>query len=704
MNLAQLPGKDVLSVRVSAAFEHGQPLPSYTGIWNGIAKMRFLLDCQNGPAAEFRVGLGAMADSLAAVWLPLAGQPLLGTGPIPLYITASGVNRKSLEKWVTMRGGKDPSLTIPLAAAPVANSEMSGELINPKEVKGCVFVRDLSKKKLSFLFYGDLIIPSGGMRVRQGIQKDINLVQNMLTIQGARLQAPSKSTWSRILKSGNAHLGLPDKALEAMSTSFSGTLAQHEGNTSAACIEDLQNVLESLVAGGMVQPLEIKDAILMLEAIISAKNNAQFSEAVAEATRLEGDLMRLQQIGKVPPDKMSVLMEASARLIDSLIPENLFPEPEPCEEEAPSPCKSSVEWYVDARAEVSKICAPPGSVDCPFTSIAEALDEAEEQEICTVTLHIASGRYGEPLTITRDTRLIADAGELPVITAPIINKHPVSLTIDGIYLIGAPSPGALYASNECAFTRLRNVLISDATPYGIFHNGGRLDMDNVKADRTQAEPDNLFHGSGIVLAGGAHAYFFNVSADMNGSSGIVLHGEDTILVAATLSVRWNHINPFYREYIFTTYKNISAGLYVIQGARAQLYFADISYNEGVNCMAHGEGATVVLDATSVGHSRSLSMPEYAPQGGIGVVAGAESTIRMTDFIISENPLCGVQVLPGAEMDLSLGEVSHNSIGVNIQNPDFEVGRLTDRVLFHHNERNLDADELPGTDPGIHLPD
>jgi hypothetical protein len=54
------------------------------------------------------------------------------------------------------------------------------------------------------------------------------------------------------------------------------------------------------------------------------------------------------------------------------------------------------------------------------------------------------------------------------------------------------------------------------------------------------------------------------------------------------------------------------------------------------------------------------------------------------------------------MDARIGEVSYNVIGANIQTAGFDINRLTDRVRYFENDRNLDADSLPIPDLVIGL--
>jgi len=86
----------------------------------------------------------------------------------------------------------------------------------------------------------------------------------------------------------------------------------------------------------------------------------------------------------------------------------------------------------------------------------------------------------------------------------------------------------------------------------------------------------------------------------------------------------------------------------------------------------------------------------APAGhGVGVVSGA---VRLSDFSVEEAAYCGVFVgsvegEAAPSLDLSRGVVSRSTIGACIQNPDYDLQRLTDGVEYRDNVTNLDARAL-----------
>jgi hypothetical protein len=84
--------------------------------------------------------------------------------------------------------------------------------------------------------------------------------------------------------------------------------------------------------------------------------------------------------------------------------------------------------------------------------------------------------------------------------------------------------------------------------------------------------------------------------------------------------------------------------------------------------------------------------------GSGVVADEGGSVRLTEFAVSDNALCGVRVLRTAGVDLRDGTVSNHPIGANIEDATFDADRLSDQVAYVGNERNLARDTLPP--PGL----
>ncbi len=106
------------------------------------------------------------------------------------------------------------------------------------------------------------------------------------------------------------------------------------------------------------------------------------------------------------------------------------------------------------------------------------------------------------------------------------------------------------------------------------------------------------------------------------------------------------------------------------------------------------GATVTLEEILVEGTLGRSCGVDCEATGIGMGAYLGGHLLATRFQLSGNALVGAQVAVDGELDLHDGLVSDNPVGVNVQVPGYDVGRLMDEVRFSNNGVNLDSAELP----------
>ena len=149
------------------------------------------------------------------------------------------------------------------------------------------------------------------------------------------------------------------------------------------------------------------------------------------------------------------------------------------------------------------------------------------------------------------------------------------------------------------------------------------------------------------------------------------------------------------------------GLATIEGARLTGERALLLRNAEVGALAYGAGAELVLSDVAVMQTRERACATTTCRGtgaGIGVGAYGGGHVELTRLLVADGALIGVQVANGTTaagdpyavcgtMDLHLGEVTGHVVGANVQDPGFDVRRLTDRIRFD-NERNFDSDALP----------
>ena len=81
----------------------------------------------------------------------------------------------------------------------------------------------------------------------------------------------------------------------------------------------------------------------------------------------------------------------------------------------------------------------------------------------------------------------------------------------------------------------------------------------------------------------------------------------------------------------------------------------------------------------------------------------QGRLEVERFRVTRAALVGVQVSRDGAMDLHDGEIAENPVGANVQVPDYDFSRLTDRVFYRDNGTNLDSSTLfvpePTTPPG-----
>jgi hypothetical protein len=150
------------------------------------------------------------------------------------------------------------------------------------------------------------------------------------------------------------------------------------------------------------------------------------------------------------------------------------------------------------------------------------------------------------------------------------------------------------------------------------------------------------------------------------------------------------------------------GLYAGAGAQVTIERATFERNHEIGLAVFDLGTMLTLTEVAVLDTlpRECVSDWCADRGaGTGVGAFNGGQLEATRFVIARSALCGFQLANGVDMserplplpgtaDLHEGEIWGQPVGVNLQNPEFDVNRLTDRVLFHDNERNLDSEELP----------
>ena len=283
--------------------------------------------------------------------------------------------------------------------------------------------------------------------------------------------------------------------------------------------------------------------------------------------------------------------------------------------------------------------------------------------------------------------------------AAVILAEQASLTLsDSVILDTRPSTladnGGLAASLEgSSHLTLVRVLIDHSRRGGIVsRESTTLDATDLVLRNTEASgPRGL--GAGMFLTG-LRASLTRVIVEGSRVIGIGVTGATATLDAHDLVVRDTQsdtIDGFYGR-----------GLDLNLGAQIT--------GDRVLLERNREVSVFVFDPATRAHFSNLvirdSLEEQcAPScasGGLGhgatVLGGA--TLELEGFVITRSALLGVQVGEGGTLTATRGEISSGPIGINVQEPTFDLATAVREVTFRALERSLDTNMLPIPDTGL----
>jgi len=139
------------------------------------------------------------------------------------------------------------------------------------------------------------------------------------------------------------------------------------------------------------------------------------------------------------------------------------------------------------------------------------------------------------------------------------------------------------------------------------------------------------------------------------------------------------------------------GMSIELSASATIARARIEHNDEIGIAVAFERSSLKATDLVVARTQTIDCPPTActvTQGGYGVAAYGDTSFVAERFLIADNAVVGLTIGDGGTADLSIGEISGNRLGVNVDTDDFDVARLSDRVVYKNNERDLDANQLP----------
>jgi len=632
----------------------------------------------------FPVDVGQNPSSVSARWtLATKDKRPASTGPVFISLVQRDLKPASVFAWTQLQKPADPALAISLTALPGKNT-----YTNKKKVEGKIVAWFLHGGNLVCLPLAELRIPPRSVYLKLSDQPGEPGIE--LTIQSLQLNDPVKETWKFLLQHGNKHLKFPSEPVDAECQSFIARTdaGENDGTSSVA------RVFLQAYRAGQISIDQMRQQVSRLDAAAKAQKRADQTQALSNIMRSTKALNELVPTGKHKREDGRPDLMLSEKIQTSISPgSRIFGErfvPPPA-----APAGPVVRFVVrDTGGEA----VPDGSIAHPFRSIAQAYEAARALDSRLVELVVDGGYYDAPVIIDRNTRLFAVTGTRPIIASTLTCTRAVQLEITGFALMEAPSPGALQVLVPGSSVALTDVVIREATRSGIYQRGGEIELRGVTIRETRRERGQMEFGAGMVLDG-VQAFLSTVTLSDNESSGIILQGRDAYLGGIDLTFRRNQVSPeFYSELAFNL-ENLSGAFLISDQAQANLTNLQMHQNEFVSLGVYRD-ARVTVNSAVIDSSRSI-MTNNAEGvernfGGMGIRARTGGHITMQNFTISDCNLVGVALHPRGEIDLHVGNVCRNPIGVFLSEA-YTIDRLSDRVRYFDNDTDLDAATLPVPD-------
>lgn len=279
--------------------------------------------------------------------------------------------------------------------------------------------------------------------------------------------------------------------------------------------------------------------------------------------------------------------------------------------------------------------------------------------------------------------ILAEDGVLELSDSVIMDTR-ATLEADGSGL-GATVEGTAHLT-------LSRVLIDHARRGGVISRpGSTVDAtDVVVRDTEPSGPRDL--GPGMSLFG--RATLTRIIIERATVLGLAASGDAAVLDAHDIVVR-------------DTRSDLTDGLYG-RGLEANLgaqVTGDrilLERNREVSAFAFDPLTRMELTNLVIRDTLTEECHTPCPSGGLGhgatVLEGA--TLVLSGFVITRSALLGVQVGLGGSFTGTLGEISSGPIGLNIQEPAFDLGTSLSDVAFRELERSVDTTILPIPDTGL----
>jgi hypothetical protein len=306
---------------------------------------------------------------------------------------------------------------------------------------------------------------------------------------------------------------------------------------------------------------------------------------------------------------------------------------------------------------------------------------------------------GAAMTVERGVAIAPEGGGFYAISAgtrlvarDVVVVEPGGFDRGGSY--GIETGGA-------ATIEVERLLVHAAGRVGVAVEDGQATLTDATIRLTSATiedavvPDNPLVESGLGVAVVRGGTLTGSQIDVEGGRGIGV----TVALGATATIRDLRVSgtlAFPRERI-PGYAVVVCG-----GTRAELERVLLEDNDGAAVFAFNEGTDVTLRDVRIARTRSVPrVGGVAECGGHGASVTDGAHLAMERFALEDNALAGAQVAFGDDVDgtrnplsgaidLTNGRIARNALGVNVHDPSYDLARLTNRVEFDGNGRNVDA--------------
>jgi hypothetical protein len=253
--------------------------------------------------------------------------------------------------------------------------------------------------------------------------------------------------------------------------------------------------------------------------------------------------------------------------------------------------------------------------------------------------------------------------------------------------------------SQTASIELERVIFDGTENVGVAISDGSAVLRDLTVRRTLGSSIDGDGGFGIVITSGSSLQAERIELDRNRHAGLV------VVEAATATIADLRVTATEPSALYGTQGH---GAYFSAGATVAVERALFERNHEIGISAFDETTSVELRDLRVASTIALACEVegcVAPRlGGIGIGAYGGGRLTIERFAIEEHELAGAQIAFGSPdgttiypnagiIDLAHGTIARNPIGVNVQDPSFELDRLFVDVAFTENDRNVDAANL-----------